>query len=69
MRYFLLCALFGYAAAIEMFGRDQSSAVRGRLMCDGRPAVGVKVKLWDVDRSKKFIFADLFTCMSFLKKS
>ncbi|ETN77681.1 hypothetical protein RB195_009789 [Necator americanus] len=51
MQYFLICALLGYAAAIEMFGRDQSSAVKGRLMCDGRPAVGVKVKLWDVDRT------------------
>ncbi|KHJ86943.1 Transthyretin-like family protein [Oesophagostomum dentatum] len=51
MRYFLFCAVLGYAAAIEMFGREQSSAVKGRLMCDGRPAVGVKVKLWDVDRT------------------
>ncbi|VDM78595.1 unnamed protein product [Strongylus vulgaris] len=47
MKYLLLCALLGYATAIELFGRDQSSAVRGQLMCDGRPAVGVKVKLWD----------------------
>ncbi|CAJ0599811.1 unnamed protein product [Cylicocyclus nassatus] len=49
--YLLLCALLGYASAIELFGRDQSSAVKGRLVCDGRPAAGVKVKLWDVDRT------------------
>ncbi|CCD69940.1 Transthyretin-like family protein [Caenorhabditis elegans] len=45
----IVCALFGVAASIEMFGRDQSSAVRGKLICDGRPASGVLVKLWDKD--------------------
>ncbi|KAK6044926.1 hypothetical protein COOONC_17568, partial [Cooperia oncophora] len=52
MRCILVCAILGYATAVDLFGRDQSSAVRGRLICDGRPAVGVKVKLWDVDRSE-----------------
>ncbi|CAI2357278.1 unnamed protein product [Caenorhabditis sp. 36 PRJEB53466] len=45
----VLIALVGAVAAIEMFGRDQSSAVRGKLICDQKPAVGVKVKLWDKD--------------------
>uniref|UniRef100_A0A1I7X2Q6 F5/8 type C domain-containing protein n=1 Tax=Heterorhabditis bacteriophora TaxID=37862 RepID=A0A1I7X2Q6_HETBA len=31
----------------------QTCSVRGRLMCDGRPASGVKVKLYDVDRKIK----------------
>ncbi|CAI4230658.1 unnamed protein product [Auanema sp. JU1783] len=35
--------------ALELFGRDQSCAVRGKLVCDSKPAVGVKVKLWDED--------------------
>ncbi|CAD6193103.1 unnamed protein product [Caenorhabditis auriculariae] len=46
----IFCSVVAIASCIEMFGRDQSAAVEGRLMCDGRPAVGVKVKLWDVDR-------------------
>ncbi|PAV57160.1 hypothetical protein WR25_26173 [Diploscapter pachys] len=47
----LLVVVVGYSLAIELFGRDQSSAVRGKLVCDGRPAADVKVKLWDVDRT------------------
>uniref|UniRef100_A0A158PCC1 Transthyretin-like family protein n=1 Tax=Angiostrongylus cantonensis TaxID=6313 RepID=A0A158PCC1_ANGCA len=31
-------------------GRTQSSGVKGRLICDGKPAVGVTVKLYDDDR-------------------
>ncbi|PIC18798.1 hypothetical protein B9Z55_024564 [Caenorhabditis nigoni] len=61
----IIVAFFGVAASIEMFGRDQSSAVsfeditntkrikafqvRGKLICDQRPAAGVLVKLWDKD--------------------
>ena len=37
----LLAVLVGYSLAIELFGRDQSAAVRGKLVCDGRPAAGV----------------------------
>ncbi|CAB3399165.1 unnamed protein product [Caenorhabditis bovis] len=52
MKFFIVVlALFSASFAIEMFGRDQSAAVRGRLVCDGRPASGVLVKLWDVDRT------------------
>uniref|UniRef100_A0A0K0D5B3 Transthyretin-like family protein n=1 Tax=Angiostrongylus cantonensis TaxID=6313 RepID=A0A0K0D5B3_ANGCA len=51
MRCFLVLVTLGYVAALEMLGRDQSASVKGQLMCDGRPAVGVKVKLWDVDRT------------------
>ncbi|KAK5968857.1 TransThyretin family domain [Trichostrongylus colubriformis] len=32
---------------LGIIGRDQSVAVTGRLICDGRPASGVKVKLYD----------------------
>uniref|UniRef100_F1LFY5 Transthyretin-like protein 5 n=2 Tax=Ascaris TaxID=6251 RepID=F1LFY5_ASCSU len=31
-------------------GRLQSAAVKGVLICNGKPAVGVKVKLYDDDR-------------------
>lgn len=36
------------------FNDSEKFQVRGKLMCDGRPAAGVKVKLWDVDRSELF---------------
>lgn len=39
------------AAIASLFGSEQSTAVRGKLECDGKPAVGVKVKLYDVDRT------------------
>uniref|UniRef100_A0A0N5A6H1 Transthyretin-like family protein n=1 Tax=Parastrongyloides trichosuri TaxID=131310 RepID=A0A0N5A6H1_PARTI len=32
-----------------LIGRTQSAGVRGRLICDGKPASGVLVKLWDED--------------------
>ncbi|CAI5454185.1 unnamed protein product [Caenorhabditis angaria] len=52
MKSFVLAVfLVGAVGAIEMFGRDQSSAVTGRLICNDRPAAGVLVKLWDVDRT------------------
>ncbi|PAV76288.1 hypothetical protein WR25_16949 [Diploscapter pachys] len=45
---FLLLALASVATGL--IGRTQSAGVRGVLMCDGRPAAGVTVKLWDDDR-------------------
>jgi hypothetical protein len=33
-------------------GRQQSAGVKGQLVCDGKPAAGVKVKLYDDDRGK-----------------
>ncbi|KAI6242228.1 hypothetical protein M3Y99_00264200 [Aphelenchoides fujianensis] len=41
----LLLGLVALAAAI----RNQAVGCKGRLMCGDRPAVGVKVKLWDED--------------------
>ncbi|KAK5971064.1 Precursor transthyretin like protein 1 [Trichostrongylus colubriformis] len=45
MKYAVLLALMGCAVAM----RQQAVGVQGRLMCGSRPAVGVKVKLWDED--------------------
>ncbi|CAD6187815.1 unnamed protein product [Caenorhabditis auriculariae] len=44
----LLLSLVG--ACWALVGRTQSSGVRGKLICDGRPAAGVLVKLYDDDR-------------------
>ncbi|KAK6026480.1 Transthyretin-like family protein [Ostertagia ostertagi] len=42
--------LFIFALIGSCFSmRQQSVAVRGQLLCGERPAVGVKVKLWDED--------------------
>lgn len=49
LKFLLLAVVVATASAIGV-GRTQSAAVRGRLICDGKPAVGVKVKLWDDDR-------------------
>src|SRR5690242_4303192 len=48
IKFVVLLALFGVVTA-NILGRAQSAGVRGRLMCDGRPASGVKVKLYDED--------------------
>lgn len=34
---------------LPSLGTTQSAAVRGVLMCNGKPSVGTKVKLYDVD--------------------
>ncbi|KHJ93719.1 Transthyretin-like family protein [Oesophagostomum dentatum] len=44
--YFSLLFIPTCAALLGM-GREQSVAVTGRLMCNGMPASGVKVKLYD----------------------
>uniref|UniRef100_A0A1I7ZRQ4 Transthyretin-like family protein n=1 Tax=Steinernema glaseri TaxID=37863 RepID=A0A1I7ZRQ4_9BILA len=45
----LVLALCGAVASLGL-GRTQSAGVRGVLTCDGKPAAGVKVKLYDDDR-------------------
>ncbi|CAP36668.2 Protein CBR-TTR-46 [Caenorhabditis briggsae] len=43
--FILLVALFGLTVAM----RDQSIAVKGRLLCGNGPAANVRVKLWEED--------------------
>lgn len=38
---------------IECFGTVQSSSVKGNLMCNGKPSVNTKVKLFDQDSKIK----------------
>ncbi|KJH46780.1 Transthyretin-like family protein [Dictyocaulus viviparus] len=45
MRYLFVFAFISYSLSI----RQQSVAVSGQLICGDRPAVGVKVKLFDDD--------------------
>ncbi|KAK6022009.1 Transthyretin-like family protein [Ostertagia ostertagi] len=45
MKSLLLLAAIGMTMAI----RDQSIAVRGKLMCGSKPASNVRVKLWEED--------------------
>ncbi|KAH7722597.1 transthyretin-like protein 1 precursor [Aphelenchoides avenae] len=46
----LLCVV-GVSSALSLgLGRKQSAGVKGILLCDGKPARGVKVKLYDDDR-------------------
>lgn len=46
--FILLVALFGLTVAM----RDQSIAVKGRLLCGNGPAANVRVKLWEEDTGK-----------------
>ncbi|GMT18163.1 hypothetical protein PFISCL1PPCAC_9460 [Pristionchus fissidentatus] len=50
MRSLVLFPLLALTVASLGIGRTQSSGVKGRLMCNDRPAIGVKVKLYDDDR-------------------
>lgn len=52
----LLVCLASTAYALLGIGRTQSTAVRGQLMCNGRPASGVKVKLYEKEPSKLLPF-------------
>ncbi|CAI5447080.1 unnamed protein product [Caenorhabditis angaria] len=45
MKFAILCALLGVAVAM----RDQSIAVKGKLVCGPKPAAQVRVKLWEED--------------------
>ncbi|VDK48891.1 unnamed protein product [Gongylonema pulchrum] len=52
MYYHLLCLLLAPAldlAALLKLGTTQSVAVKGKLLCNGKPATKVKVKLYDID--------------------
>ncbi|KAK6035949.1 Transthyretin-like family protein [Cooperia oncophora] len=43
----LLLLISSCMALLGFLGREQSVAVTGRLICEGRPAYDVKVKLYD----------------------
>ncbi|EPB75001.1 Transthyretin-like family protein [Ancylostoma ceylanicum] len=47
MQLIILLSLVGSSLALLGIGRTQSVAVSGRLICNGRPAAGVKVKLYE----------------------
>ncbi|CAJ0580752.1 unnamed protein product, partial [Mesorhabditis spiculigera] len=54
--YFMVLTLFQSASTFSFgslfggLGTTQAVGVRGILMCEGKPAANVKVKLWDSDR-------------------
>lgn len=55
MRLFVAFSLAILAISVSLnpasgLGNTQSVAVKGILMCNGRPSVGTKVKLYDRDR-------------------
>ncbi|PAV88141.1 hypothetical protein WR25_17752 [Diploscapter pachys] len=54
MRFLILALFVGSASAINIFGRTQSAGIRGKLVCDGKPASGVKVRLMESDNSIGF---------------
>jgi hypothetical protein len=59
----VLSALLAVATAIAGIGRTQSVAVKGQLMCNGRPSANTKVKLYDDDRGLDTkIYNLLFEC-------
>lgn len=39
-----------HSLSLFKFGRVQSIAAKGQLICNGKPQPGVKVKLYDDDR-------------------
>uniref|UniRef100_A0A1I7XP19 Transthyretin-like family protein n=1 Tax=Heterorhabditis bacteriophora TaxID=37862 RepID=A0A1I7XP19_HETBA len=45
MKYLVFIALLGIVVAL----RDQSIAVKGKLLCGSKPASNVRVKLWEED--------------------
>uniref|UniRef100_A0A915E729 Transthyretin-like protein 5 n=1 Tax=Ditylenchus dipsaci TaxID=166011 RepID=A0A915E729_9BILA len=49
--FYIVCfALFLQCVQAIGIGRKQSAGIKGELVCDGKPAAGVKVKLYDDDR-------------------
>lgn len=60
MHFLLLIALLPCAlcAVGGLVGRTQSAGVRGTLTCNGKPAKGVLVKLYDDDRGKDIVCLD-----------
>lgn len=53
---FLLFALVSTSYALLGVGRTQSVAVSGRVICNGQPASGVKLKLYEKESSKLWIW-------------
>ncbi|VDM78954.1 unnamed protein product [Strongylus vulgaris] len=49
LKLLVLAAFISTVSSLGL-GRTQSSGVRGKLICDGKPAAGVTVKLYDDDR-------------------
>ena len=52
MRSLILIAsfsLFTFTVALPTIGTEQSAAVMGKLLCNGKPYFNAKVKLWDID--------------------
>ncbi|RCN41372.1 Transthyretin-like family protein [Ancylostoma caninum] len=47
MQLLIFLSLIASSLAFLGFGTKQSVAVSGRLICDGKPAAGVKVKLYE----------------------
>lgn len=52
MQAFICLLLVGSVASLDLIGRTQSAAVKGKLMCEGKPASGVKVKLMEADSER-----------------
>uniref|UniRef100_A0A0K0ESY3 Col_cuticle_N domain-containing protein n=1 Tax=Strongyloides stercoralis TaxID=6248 RepID=A0A0K0ESY3_STRER len=48
--FIFITLLISAGNALPSIGTVQSAAVTGKLTCNGKPAVGVKVKLYDDDR-------------------
>ncbi|KIH52150.1 Transthyretin-like family protein, partial [Ancylostoma duodenale] len=47
MQLLILLSFVASSLALLGIGSQQSVAVKGKLICDGKPAVGVKVKLYE----------------------
>uniref|UniRef100_A0A914Q215 Transthyretin-like family protein n=1 Tax=Panagrolaimus davidi TaxID=227884 RepID=A0A914Q215_9BILA len=45
----IFAAILAYSIALPTFGTLQSAGVMGRLLCQGKPYVNAKVKLYDID--------------------
>jgi hypothetical protein len=46
---FLLIIFPIFHCQADLFGTLQSAAVKGNLLCNGKPSANTKVKLYDVD--------------------
>lgn len=44
--------LLAVPTVILALGRTQSVGVKGQLICEDKPAVGVKIKIYDEDKRK-----------------
>jgi len=46
---FVIVAFLLQSSKADLFGTVQAVAVQGSLLCNGKPSVSTKVKLYDVD--------------------